>query len=97
MSRTSRNVADAECETDTTSTDRPAPAARCWVHVKARLLFVPRTNILVKREDPRRTEELSVARKTEGRVGAMYICRGCGAEIAYPDRFVKCPVCGIRL
>ena len=25
---------------------------------------------------------------------AMYICRGCGAEIAYPQRFVRCPVCG---
>lgn len=29
-------------------------------------------------------------------LGAMYICRGCGAEIAYPERFVKCPVCGIK-
>lgn len=38
-----------------------------------------------------------MVRRAEGRVGAMYICRGCGAEIAYPDRFVKCPVCGIRL
>lgn len=28
---------------------------------------------------------------------AMYICRGCGAEIAYPNRFKKCPVCGINL
>jgi DNA-directed RNA polymerase subunit RPC12/RpoP len=28
---------------------------------------------------------------------AMYICRGCGTEIAYPQRFLKCPVCGIRL
>lgn len=28
---------------------------------------------------------------------AMYICRGCGTEIAYPQRFTKCPVCGIRL
>lgn len=28
---------------------------------------------------------------------AMYICRGCGTEIAYPQRFRKCPVCGIRL
>jgi len=27
---------------------------------------------------------------------AMYICRGCGGEIAYPDRFVKCPMCGIK-
>ena len=27
---------------------------------------------------------------------AMYICRGCGAEIAYPQRFVRCPVCGIK-
>lgn len=28
---------------------------------------------------------------------AMYICRACGTEIAYPQRFVRCPVCGIRL
>ncbi len=28
---------------------------------------------------------------------AMYVCRGCGTEIAYPARFRKCPVCGIRL
>ncbi|UVF79170.1 hydrogenase maturation nickel metallochaperone HypA [Gordonia mangrovi] len=27
---------------------------------------------------------------------AMYICRGCGAEVAYPDRYTKCPVCGIK-
>jgi len=27
---------------------------------------------------------------------AMYICRACGAEIAYPSRFVRCPVCGIK-
>lgn len=25
-----------------------------------------------------------------------YVCRGCGTQIAYPQRFVKCPVCGIR-
>lgn len=28
---------------------------------------------------------------------AMYICRGCGGEIAHPERFTKCPMCGIRL
>lgn len=27
---------------------------------------------------------------------AMYICRGCGTEIAYPSNFRKCPVCGIK-
>lgn len=27
---------------------------------------------------------------------AMYVCRSCGTEIAYPDRFTKCPVCGIK-
>lgn len=27
---------------------------------------------------------------------AMYICRACGAEIAYPSHFVRCPVCGIK-
>lgn len=27
---------------------------------------------------------------------AMYICRACGAEIAYPQRFIRCPVCGIK-
>ena len=26
---------------------------------------------------------------------AMYVCRGCGTECAYPSRFKKCPVCGI--
>lgn len=26
----------------------------------------------------------------------MYICRGCGAEVAYPSRFIRCPVCGIK-
>lgn len=28
---------------------------------------------------------------------AMYTCRGCGAEIAYTERFRKCPQCGSRL
>lgn len=27
---------------------------------------------------------------------AMYICRGCRAEVAYPERFIRCPVCGIK-
>lgn len=27
---------------------------------------------------------------------AMYVCRGCGTECAYPSRFKKCPVCGIK-
>lgn len=27
---------------------------------------------------------------------AMYVCRGCGTEVAYPSRFWKCPVCGIK-
>lgn len=27
---------------------------------------------------------------------AMYICRGCGAEIATPSSYTKCPVCGIK-
>lgn len=26
---------------------------------------------------------------------AMYVCRACGYECAYPNRFRKCPVCGI--
>lgn len=28
---------------------------------------------------------------------AMYICRGCGGEIAYPQKYRKCPMCGISL
>jgi len=31
-----------------------------------------------------------------GRSWAPYVCRGCGTEIAYKDRFLKCPVCGIK-
>lgn len=31
-----------------------------------------------------------------GRRMAMYVCRGCGTECAYPSRFSKCPVCGIK-
>lgn len=31
-----------------------------------------------------------------GRRMAMYVCRGCGYECAYPSRFRKCPVCGIK-
>ena len=27
---------------------------------------------------------------------AMYVCRGCGTEVANPERFKKCPVCGIK-
>lgn len=27
---------------------------------------------------------------------AMYVCRSCGYECAYPSRFWKCPVCGIK-
>lgn len=27
---------------------------------------------------------------------AMYTCRGCGAQVAYKDKYEKCPVCGIR-
>lgn len=27
---------------------------------------------------------------------AMYVCRGCGTECAYPSRFTKCPVCGSK-
>mgnify|MGYP000981660666 FL=1 len=27
---------------------------------------------------------------------AMYVCRSCGYECAYPSRFRKCPVCGIK-
>lgn len=30
-------------------------------------------------------------------LATRYICRGCGAEIMYPDKYRKCPVCGIRL
>lgn len=26
---------------------------------------------------------------------AIYVCRGCGAEIATPSSFRRCPVCGI--
>ncbi len=25
-----------------------------------------------------------------------YTCRGCGTVITYPERFRKCPVCGIK-
>ncbi len=28
---------------------------------------------------------------------APYVCRGCGMEISYPQRFLRCPGCGIRL
>ena len=31
-----------------------------------------------------------------GRRMAIYVCRACGAECAYPARFKKCPVCGIK-
>ncbi|GHF14625.1 hypothetical protein [Pseudolysinimonas yzui] len=31
-----------------------------------------------------------------GRSWAPYVCRGCGTEISYKDRFLKCPVCGIK-
>lgn len=27
---------------------------------------------------------------------AMYICRACGAEVAYHQKYVRCPVCGIK-
>lgn len=27
---------------------------------------------------------------------AMYVCRGCGTECAYPSRFIRCPSCGIK-
>lgn len=27
---------------------------------------------------------------------AMYVCRGCGTEIATPSSFRRCPVCGIK-
>lgn len=30
------------------------------------------------------------------KVRAMYICRGCGSEVAYPEKYSKCPVCGIK-
>lgn len=26
----------------------------------------------------------------------VYVCRSCGTECAYPQRFVRCPVCGIK-
>lgn len=29
-------------------------------------------------------------------VVSAYVCRGCGTEVSYPDRFTKCPVCGIK-
>lgn len=25
-----------------------------------------------------------------------YVCRGCGTEIMYPTKYVRCPVCGIK-
>ena len=25
-----------------------------------------------------------------------YTCRGCGTDVSYPERFRKCPVCGIK-
>lgn len=28
---------------------------------------------------------------------AAYVCRSCGTEIAYPSRFRRCPVCGIKM
>ena len=31
-----------------------------------------------------------------GRHMAMYTCRSCGYQCAYPSRFVRCPVCGIK-
>lgn len=31
-----------------------------------------------------------------GTARAMYICRACGAECAYPSNFVRCPSCGIK-
>ena len=36
------------------------------------------------------TRIIDLARK------APYICRGCGAEVNYPEKFRKCPVCGIK-
>ena len=27
---------------------------------------------------------------------AMYVCRACGTEVAYPQKYSKCPVCGIK-
>lgn len=35
-------------------------------------------------------------RTTVAALRAMYTCRGCGAEVAYPEKYVKCPVCGIK-
>jgi rubrerythrin len=25
-----------------------------------------------------------------------YICRACGTEVMYPEKYNKCPVCGIK-
>jgi rubrerythrin len=25
-----------------------------------------------------------------------YICRACGTEVMYPEKYRKCPVCGIK-
>jgi recombinational DNA repair protein RecR len=44
-----------------------------------------------------RKEVMTMAWNLLDRQRAMYVCRGCGTEIAYPQRFVRCPVCGIRL
>lgn len=27
---------------------------------------------------------------------AAYVCRGCGTECPNPQRFIRCPVCGIK-
>lgn len=40
---------------------------------------------------------MQVIDQTPVRRWAMYVCRGCGTEIAYPQRFIRCPVCRIRL
>lgn len=41
-------------------------------------------------------KEEPVIRTISAAMKAMYICRGCGAEVAYPEKYVKCPVCGIK-
>lgn len=30
------------------------------------------------------------------RILKAYTCRGCGGQVTYPERFKKCPMCGIK-
>lgn len=45
---------------------------------------------------PTREEVIPLAKFPMTACRAMYVCRSCGYECAYPSRFWKCPVCGIK-